>query len=48
MLDAADSPELLEKECGVWSRYLVDRLPSSAVLARYQDAQAQGVVEGPA
>ncbi len=47
MLDAADDPELLEKECGVWSRYLVDRMPSSAVLARYQDAHAQGIVEGP-
>ncbi len=47
MLEAVDNSRLLTKECSAWSRYLVDRAPSAAVLARYLEAHAQGIVEGP-
>jgi hypothetical protein len=40
----ADSPTLTS-ECRAWSRYLADLEPSPAVVARYLDAHARGVVE---
>ena len=46
MRDAADPSVMLTRECSAWSRYLVDRAPSAAVIARYLDAHEQGIVEG--
>jgi hypothetical protein len=48
MSDVQRGESVLRRECEAWSRYLVGAAPSSAVVARYVDAHAQGVVESAA
>jgi hypothetical protein len=47
MVDANQFSADLARECGMWSRYLVDREPSAFVVARYTQAHAQGIVDIP-
>ena len=44
MRDARTESAALERECAAFCRYLAGRPPSRAVLARYLDAHAQGIV----
>lgn len=45
MVEGRADSAALARECSIWSRYLVDCEPSPAVVARYGEAHAQGIVE---
>ena len=47
MVDEHEPSRRLARECGAWSRYLVDVEPSLSVVTRYVDAHARGIVEPP-